>query len=83
MTEYPAWVEVIRGQFGGKSFLNIEEVKAALSCSKDYVYDRLADGSITAHNPSGKPGKKGTRIIAMSVWDFLKKGQIAKKEWNK
>lgn len=80
--KYPGWVEEIRVQFGVKVFLNFEEAMRALQCSRDTVYERLAAGDILAHNPQGRPGRNGTRIIASSVWDFLAKGVISKEKWT-
>lgn len=81
--EYPAWIEKIRAQYGNKRFFNFKETMEILECGRDYIYERLADGGLLAHNPSGVPGSNGTRIIAESVWDLLKKGTIKKEKWKK
>lgn len=80
-TEYPAWVEEIRVRLGKKALLSIPEAREILGRSKDYLYERLADGSLVAHNPEGIPGKNGTKIVTRSLLDFLAAGEIKKEKW--
>jgi excisionase family DNA binding protein len=65
-----------------RALYRIEEVKEILGCSKDHVYDLLRDGKLRAHNPSGKPGTRGTKILAASVDGYLKSGAIPAEKWN-
>jgi excisionase family DNA binding protein len=65
-----------------KALLRFGEVQEILACSRDHVYDLLRDGKLQAHNPSGRPGTRGTKIIASSVDDYLKAGAIPAEKWS-
>lgn len=80
--KYPVWVEEIRAKYGDKKFFTFQETMSILECGRDYVYDRLASGALLAHNPTGFPGRKGTRIIGASIWNLLKEGQVKTDNWN-
>jgi len=81
-TEYPAWVEEIRVRLGKRVLISIPEAREILGRGKDYIYDRLADGSLTAHNPGGCPGRNGTKVVVKSLLDFLAAGEIHKEKWS-
>jgi excisionase family DNA binding protein len=66
-----------------KLLLRIDEVRVMLGCSRDHVYDLLRDGRLRAHNPNGRPGTRGTRIIAASVTEYVTNGTIHADEWTK
>ncbi len=66
-----------------RKLLRFDEVREMLGCSRSHVYDLLAEGRIKAHNPSGVPGKRGTKILAESVDSYLSSGEIAQEEWSK
>lgn len=65
-----------------KALLRFAEVQEILSCSRDHVYDLLRDGKIKAHNPTGKPGTRGTKIHAASVGEYLEAGTIPQGKWT-
>lgn len=66
-----------------RALLRIDEVCQILSCSRRHVYDLLCDGKIQAHNPSGRPGSRGTKILAVSVETYVATGTIPAEEWTK
>jgi len=80
-TEYPEWVEKIRARYGEKKFFTFKETMLILECGRDCVYARLADGTLQAHNPNGRPGRNGTRIIGESIWLLLRDGVIHPEKW--
>ena len=66
-----------------KQLLRFDEVQTILNCSKDHIYELLRDKKLTAHNPTGKPGTKATKIITASVEKYLQIGVIPASEWDK
>jgi len=65
-----------------RKLLRFDEVREILGCSRDHIYDLLAAGKIRAHNPNGRPGTRGTKILATSVDDYLSQGEIAPESWT-
>lgn len=65
-----------------RRLLRFDEVREILGCSRDHIYDLLADGRIRAHNPNGKPGTRGTKILADSVDNYLEAGAIPAEKWS-
>lgn len=45
-----------------------------LSCSRNTVFNLLAEGKLKAHND--KPGKSGIRITSKSVNEYLEKYEL-------
>ena len=76
-------IEEIKSRYGNKLFFNFREAEEITGLKKDALYDLLADGHLVAHNPGKAPGKKGTRIMAFSVWDYLRNGVIPAEKWCK
>jgi len=54
-----------------------------LGCCKQHVYNLLKDGKLRAHNPSSSPGRNGTKILADSVDEYLRDGEIPPEKWQK
>lgn len=65
-----------------KALLRFDEVTNILGCSRGHVYDLLRDGKLKAHNPNGRPGSRGTKIVAASVESYLQHGEISADQWN-
>ena len=59
-----------------RELLQIRTVCELLDCSRSFVYDRLMDGQLQAHHPSGEPGRKGLRVTKTSVVAYIERGQI-------
>lgn len=79
-----SWVNDWRGGSGmRRALLRFDEVCEILSCSRTHVYDLLGRGEIHAQNPSGRPTRRGTRIIAASVTAYIERTTIDSEEWNK
>lgn len=66
-----------------RALLRIDEAAEMLACSRDHIYDLLRDGKLRAHNPNGRPGSRGTKIIAESVTIYVATGTIHADEWIK
>lgn len=71
----------LKVRYGNKTFFSFQEVGEITGLKKDAIYDRLAEGSLLAHNPSRAPGGRGTRILACSVWEYLRGGVIPREKW--
>lgn len=65
-----------------KALLRIDEARVVLNCSKDHIYDLLSAGKIKAHNPTGAPGTRGTKILAATVESYLEQCTIPTDKWN-
>jgi predicted DNA-binding transcriptional regulator AlpA len=65
-----------------KKLLRFDEVQTMLGCSRRHIYDLLAAGMLKAQNPSGAPGPRGTKIIATSVDEYLRKTEIPPEKWS-
>ena len=68
---------------GKRLLLRFTEVTEILGCSRDHIYDLLRDGKLQAHNPLGRPGGRGTKIVASSVEAYVASGTIKVGEWTK
>lgn len=66
-----------------RALLRIDEVRQILGCSKDHIYDLLRDGKLQAHNPTGRPSGRGTKIVATSVDMYISTFVIRPEDWNK
>ena len=67
-----------------RMLLRFDEVREMLGgCSRDHIYDLLRDGKIQAQNPTGRPGTRGTRILASSVEVYLEQTTIKAGDWTK
>jgi hypothetical protein len=66
-----------------KKLLRFDEVQTMLGCCKQHVYNLLKDGKLRAHNPSSSPGRNGTKILADSVDEYLRDGEIPPEKWQK
>jgi len=60
-----------------RELLRVDEVAELISGSRDFVYDLLSTGELTAHHRTGRPGTKGIRIVTGSVVAYIERGQIA------
>jgi len=65
-----------------RKLLRFDEVREMLGCSRDHIYDLLSAGKISAHNPNGRPGTRGTKILASSVDNYLLQGEIPPESWT-
>ena len=70
------------GMGNRKLLLRFDEVCVLLGCKKDHVYDLLRDGKLRAHNPTGRPGTRGTKIITSSLEAYLTAGEIPPEKWT-
>lgn len=66
----------LKERYGNKAFFNFQETMAITGLKRDALYDLLAAGQLLAHNPTKAPSGRGTRIIACSVWDYIRNGII-------
>lgn len=66
----------LKERYGHKLFFSFPETMAITGLKKDALYDLLAAGQLLAHNPTKAPSGKGTRIVACSVWDYIRNGVI-------
>lgn len=66
----------LKERYGNKVFFNFQETMEITGLRKDALYDLLEAGRLLAHNPTKAPSGRGTRIIACSVWDYIRNGVI-------
>lgn len=64
-----------------KHLLRMDECQLITGFSKRHLYDLLHEGLLLGHSKDGLPGKKGTRVLASSLWKFLDEGVIAPDKW--
>lgn len=64
----------------GKLLYRIDEVSKMISRSRSGIYELLKRGELIAHNPN--PGRKGLRITAESINDFLVRYKIPTDEFE-
>lgn len=73
----------LKERYGNKAFFTFPEVMVITGLKKDALYDLLAAGQLLAHNPAKAPSGRGTRIIACSVWDYIRNGIIQPDKFSK
>uniref|UniRef100_A0A831XDM5 Helix-turn-helix domain-containing protein n=1 Tax=Geobacter metallireducens TaxID=28232 RepID=A0A831XDM5_GEOME len=74
-------IEDLKARYGNKTFFSFREVEEITGLKKDALYERLSEGLLLAHNPNRAPGGRGTRILACSVWDYIRGGVVPKEKW--
>jgi len=57
-----------------KALYRIDEVMEILSCSRNTIYNLLAEGKLRGHND--KPGGNGLRITVKSVNEYLERYEL-------
>lgn len=62
-----------------KILYRVDEVSKMISRSRSGIYELLKRGELIAHNPN--PGRKGLRITADSIKEFLAKHMIPTDEF--
>jgi len=75
-------IDELKARYGDRTFFNFQEVREITELGKDAIYDLLADKRLVAHNPRQRPGGRGTRILACSVWEYLRSGVIPAERYS-
>jgi excisionase family DNA binding protein len=72
-----------RDWWKNRTLLRIDEVMDVLNVrSRSTIYELLHSGKLLAHNPEGVPGKRGIRILASSVEEYISRGTISPDTWH-
>lgn len=61
--------------------VRMPEVASALGCSKSSAYSLVREGQLTGHTRDGDI-KKGIRVLASELRDYVKTMRIDKNKWN-
>lgn len=75
-------ISELREKYGDRTFFNFQQTQEIIGLGKDAIYELLAEKHLLAHNPRGRTGKNGTRILACSVWDYLRDGVISAEKFS-